>query len=115
MAGHPRFKELTENEVKLHDAKNADYAGAGDPLGNFNRVANILGSYPNLDHALPEVVALIYMLKQLDAALWMLSERREGKVENFSTRMGDVSVYAKLAIILHEEGKQPEYDFGGNI
>jgi len=46
---------------------------------------------------------MTYCLKQVDAALQMLSEGREGQVENVGTRLGDVSVYVKLARILHEE------------
>ncbi len=105
MTGHPRFKELTEQEQRLHDAKNTDYAHGGNPLGNFNRVGAILSLYPDLRLGSPTVIAMVYMLKQLDAALWMLNGQYEGKVENFGTRMGDVSCYAKLAIILHEEEK----------
>jgi len=108
MAGHPRFKEIAEEEQRLHDEKNADYAGGGDPLGNFNRVASILGLYPNLRLVDPTVVALVYMMKQLDAALWMLNGQYEGKVENVDTRLRDVHVYAKLARILHGE-KKPKY------
>lgn len=103
MSGHPRFRELTEDELRLHDEKNADYAGGGDPLGNFHRVADILANYPELDLADPTVVCIVYALKQLDAALWMLSEGYEGQVENVDTRLRDVHVYMKLARILHEE------------
>ena len=105
MSGHPRFTQLTEEEVKLHDAKNADYAGGGDPLGNFNRVANILSNYPGLPLDNPTVIALIYTLKQFDAVLWMLAKGYEGKVEGIGPKLGDVSIYSKLAIILHEEAK----------
>lgn len=103
MAGHPRFKQLTEAEQKLHDEKNEDYAKGGRPLGNFERVSKILGLYPNLKLSDPTVVALTYAMKQLDAALWMLNGEYEGKVENITTRLGDVSIYMKLAIICHEE------------
>lgn len=102
-AGHPDFIDMTLDELKLHSEKNKDYAQGGDPLGNFKRVAKILGQYPNLDLSKPEVVAIVYMMKQLDAALWMLSQDYEGKVENVDTRLCDVHVYAKLARILHKE------------
>lgn len=101
--GHPMFKKLTEDELALHSAKNSDYAKGGDPLGNFKRVGNILGQYPKLDLNDPTVVALTYMMKQLDAALWMLAKGYEGNVENIDTRLQDVHVYAKLARILHKE------------
>jgi len=101
--GHPMFYELTDAEKELHSAKNKDYAHGGDPLGNFNRVSNILGQYPNLDMSNPVNVAMVYALKQLDAALWMLNVGYDGEVESIGTRLRDVSVYMKLAIILHEE------------
>lgn len=101
--GHPRFHELTKLESELHNRKNADYARGGDPLGNFYRVADILDNYPKLDLGNPVVVALCYMLKQLDCALWMLNEGFEGDVEGFCERMFDVGVYAKLTQVLREE------------
>ncbi len=101
--GHPDFLKLTEDELQLHSSKNRDYAQGGDPLGNFKRVASILANYPNLDLSKPEIVALVYMFKQLDAALWMLSQGYEGKTENIDTRLRDVHVYGKLARILHKE------------
>lgn len=105
-AGHPDFIDMTLDELKLHSEKNKDYAQGGDPLGNFKRVAKILSNYPNLKLSDPTVVALVYMFKQLDAALWMLSQSYEGKVENVDTRLCDVHVYAKLARILHRETQQ---------
>lgn len=99
--GHPDFTQITVDELALHSAKNHDYARGGDPLGNFNRVATILALYPNLKLGTPIVVALVYMLKQLDAALWMLSQGFEGDVENIDTRLTDVHVYAKIARLIH--------------
>ena len=96
------FIKLAYEEIELHNRKNADYTQGGDPLGNFNRVADILMPY-DLDMSLPECVAAVYMLKQLDAALWMIAQDYEGSVENVATRLQDVSVYAKLMSILHDQ------------
>lgn len=101
--GHPRFYELSKMEAQLHSDKNHDYALGGDPLGNFKREAAILSLYPNLDHSDPAVVALLNMMKQLDAALWMLSNKHNPIIEGPVQRLADVSVYAKLAMILLEE------------
>ena len=101
MKGHPLFYELTEEEIKLHDEKNADYAGGGDPLGNFKRVSALLKIW-GFDIS-PTLVALIYALKQQDAYMWMLSQGYEGKVENIDTRLRDDHVYKKIARILHRE------------
>lgn len=101
--GHPKYLELTEQELQLHSAKNRDYARGGDPLGNFKRVSAIKQLYPGIDWTTPTAVAVSYMLKQLDAALWMLAQHFEGDVENIDTRLQDVHVYAKIARITHAE------------
>jgi len=99
--GHPAFYRMTEDEATLHDQKNRDYARGGDPLGNFKRVSAVLKTWGfNIS---PELVACIYMLKQLDCAMWMQLQGYEGDVETFDTRMQDVHVYAKLARILRKE------------
>ena len=100
---HPRFIDLTIDEMDLHSRKNADYAKGGDPLGNFNRVANILSNYPNLDLSRPSIVVWIYLMKQLDAVLWMMSQNYVGQVEGIQDRLRDIHVYAKLIRILEEE------------
>lgn len=105
--GHPEFITMTLDELRLHSEKNYDYAREGPALGNFLRVAAILKQYPGLDPGDPAVVAVTYMLKQLDAFLWMKSGGYEGDVETRDVRLRDVHVYAKLARILDSEG--PEY------
>lgn len=105
MNGHPRFYELTKQENELHDKKNHDYASGGDPLGNFKRVSAIKRNYPKMDWASPEGTALDYMLKQLDAALWLMSQGHEAKCEGVPQRLQDISVYVKLAQVLYEEGQ----------
>jgi len=79
--GHESFVHMTLDELTLHDKKNFDYAGFGDPLGNFHRVGKILELYPNLKLSDPSIVAIVYALKQLDAALWLKNTNREGQVE----------------------------------
>ena len=101
--GHPKYLELTDDELQLHSEKNSDYTKGGDPLGNFRRVADILSHYPGLDLSAPTVVSLIYMMKQLDAALWMLSQDYEGAVETVDKRLRDSHIYIKIARILAEE------------
>jgi len=104
-SGHPLYLKLTEDELRLHSAKNRDYARGGDALGNFKRVADILSNYPGLKLSDPKVVALVYAMKQLDAVLWMLSQSFDGGVENIGTRLGDCYVYFKIARVLYEEEK----------
>jgi hypothetical protein len=105
--GHPDFIDMTMDELDLHDRKNNDYAGSDDngnsPLGNFIRVASILSNYPDLKLSDPTVVAVVYALKQLDAALWLMNTGREGQVESIDDRLKDIHVYVKLARILYKE------------
>lgn len=106
--GHPFFYAQTEAEEDLHSRKNYDYARGGNPLGNFNRVASILSLYPNLDHTDPVVVAIVYALKQWDAALWMLNSGHSSVTgEGLHERFGDVSIYAKLARCILKDREAP--------
>ncbi len=101
--GHPFFYVQLAEERKLHSEKNHDYAKGGDALGNFKRVSSILALYPGLDLSNPVVVCLVYMLKQLDAVLWGLSQKITHKVEGYHPRLQDISIYAKIArCILHD-------------
>lgn len=97
--GHPMFYKLTEEEKELHSVKNYDYAAGGHPLGNFTRVSTIKRLYPNMDWASPEGVAATYLLKQLDAAFWLMSGGHKAKVEGPITRWRDISVYSKIIMI----------------
>ena len=97
------YKELTQKELELYQKKNKDYTQGGDRFGNFKRVSCILSLYPKLNLAGPQVIVMVYLLKQLDSVLWMLSEGYEGEVENVDTRLTDVYVYAKIARLLGEK------------
>ncbi|MBE3137618.1 MAG: hypothetical protein IMZ43_09565 [Thermoplasmata archaeon] len=102
--GHPDFYRLCEEEMDLHSRKNHDYAAGGNPLGNFNRVSAILAMYPGLKPSDPAVVAITYLMKQLDASLWMLSNGHTAQVEGQKERWQDISVYSKIISILISEG-----------
>lgn len=101
--GHPRFYEIQEELAQLYSDKNHDYAVGGDPLGNFKRRGVIYSLYPGLDLSDPEVVAIVDLMKQLDAALWFLSNKHKAKVEGKRGRMKDVAVYSVIDMILEEE------------
>jgi len=101
--GHRRVYEILEELAKLHSDKNHDYAVGGNPLGNFYRRAAIYGLYPGLDLSDPEVIAIVDLMKQLDAALWFLSNKHEAKVEGKRGRMRDVAVYSVIDMVLEEE------------
>lgn len=102
--GHPEFIPLMVQLMELHSKKNHDYAGGGDPLGNFNRVAMILQLYQGkFPYDSAQGVAMIYMLKQLDAVLWMLSQGTVAQVEGLDSRLADISVYASLVRCMERE------------
>lgn len=101
--GHKDFIPLMLKDIELHSKKNFDYAAGGDPLGNFYRVANFLSNYPKLQLSEPAVVALVYALKQVDAVFWMLSNGHTAVVEGLTDKLRDISVYAKLALLILEE------------
>ena len=94
------YEQLTMEELNLYQKKNKDYTQCGDKYGNFNRVSRILALYPKLNLSNPKVVCMTYLLKQLDCALWMLSEGYDGTVENIDARLTDVHIYAKIARLL---------------
>ena len=97
------YEQLTQQELELYQAKNNDYTKGGCPYGNFERVASILSLYPKLKLSDPRIVAMVYLMKQLDSCLWMLSEGYEGEVENIDTRLTDVHVYAKIIRLLGDK------------
>ena len=96
------FKELSADEDQLFEAKNKGYTKGGDPFGNFKRRAVILGLYPGLDLSKPEVVALVDKTKQMDAAMWMMSQGYEDSIEPSDKRWRDDSVYGKIIRLLRK-------------
>lgn len=101
--GHKDFIPMALEEIKLHSYKNYDYAFGGKPTGNFDRVAEILAMYPGLKLRSAPVVAIVYLLKQLDSALWLQANGHSAKVEGAAERWMDIAVYAKLISILDKE------------
>lgn len=102
--GHPRFYEILDELRGLHDRKNHDYAKGGKPTGNFDRVSSILAKYPGFPLDTSWGVAVVYMMKQLDAALWMLTQGHESQTgESVGQRLRDVACYAILAELMYEE------------
>ncbi len=107
--GHPRFYELVKEITDLHDRKNTDYASGTKegPLGNFDRVSVIMKLYPGFDWDSPFGVAMVYMLKQLDAAFTLRSQKRESVTgEPVASRLRDVSVYSLIGQIQLEEEQE---------
>ena len=70
--GHPKFNKFMKEQMRLHSIKNYQYAGMGNPLGNFARVAEIMKQYPNFDNRRPEATVMMYILKHFDRIMWDL-------------------------------------------
>jgi hypothetical protein len=101
--GHPDFLPKFLAMIKLHSEKNHDYAKGGNPLGNFNRVSNMLYQW---GFGLPPyAVAMVYILKQVDCVGNMIGQDYEGSVEGISGRLQDIAVYATLIDILYKEAQ----------
>lgn len=104
--GHPRFYEILKDLALLHERKNTDYAAGGvqGPLGNFERCATIMSLYPGMEWGTRIGVALAYMLKQLDAALMLLSQKRNSVTgEGVPERLKDVATYSVIGMVISEE------------
>lgn len=108
--GHPRFHELLDEIRQLHSEKNFDYAEGGSQgaLGNFHRISAIAKLYPESPAwGTATGVALTYMLKQLDAALMMLTTGKKSKTgEPIGSRLRDIAIYALIAMIIEEEASK---------
>lgn len=108
--GHPEFLPTVLKLLQLHNDKNHDYAKGGNPLGNFERVGRIKALYPEIDWSSPEAVAISYMLKQFDAALWGRNSRIQAKVEGEYSRWQDVAVYAMIVMCMLKDRETAHED-----
>jgi hypothetical protein len=98
--GHPDYIPDMVKLMELHSKKNYDYAHGGDPLGNFDRVAEHFKMYPNLKNSDRVVVAITYAFKQIDAILHALDVGYNPEVDSLDARFQDVVVYFELARIM---------------
>ena len=112
--GHPDFIPNAVEAIRLHSDKSWDYAGEGDPLGNFNRVAAMCDALFTDGNPLdlsdpqrnkPLMVLLTYMAKQFDAIIDATGHGRAMKVEELSGKLTDISIYAQLGRIMVENAR----------
>jgi len=107
--GHGNFIPLMLELMELHSKKNYAYAHGGKPLGNFDRRSSIAARYNNIDNggyldlSDPVVVSVWDMFKQIDAAMWQLSQGYNDDIEGVRSRLRDVVVYGALAILMLDE------------
>lgn len=94
------FLEITLEELELHSRKNKGYTHGGDPLGNFNRVSALKKQYHGIDWESPMGTALDYYLKQFDAFMWMMCQHYEDESEGIGGRLGDMSIYTKIMMVI---------------
>lgn len=85
---NPKFTDHLERMAAVHDAKNHDYAEAGDPLSNFKFAATVAGT---------DTDTVFRVL--LGVKLARLNELLKGKTpkhESIDDSLLDLSVYAAL-------------------
>lgn len=105
--GHPMFYKILREIAELHSRKNKDYATMAEPWGNFERVAEIAKRYGLITAGNErEKVAIIYMLKQLDAVLKLVGSGQKGEVEGVPERLRDIAVYAPIIEIMYRETEE---------
>lgn len=94
--GHPAFNDMMISQMELHDRKNKNYAGGGNPLGNFLRVAKIMSSYPNIPHGDPATAVIGMVIKQWDNILWAMNTGRFYSEGSIDEHLADISVYMNI-------------------
>lgn len=95
--GFKRFKEIQEEQFKLHTAKNHDYS-AGDYFGNLKASKEF-----GIDPMLGIIVRLIDKLSRLSSFVQQgVLEVKDEKIED---TLNDISVYAVIARILYEHNR----------
>ena len=91
--GHPDFAKYLLEDIKLHSAKNFSYAHGGPPLGNFQRVANIMSNYPKFPIDKPKGVLYMNMMKQLDSIMWAMCNEKTPPKDHEQ----DLTIYSGIA------------------
>lgn len=103
--GHKKFYKIIEELKEIHSKKNFDYAGMGDPLGNFKRCGQMTKALFKNDKNKELKIALCYMSKHFDAVMDMVGQGRKFKVENLKDKFKDLAIYSILCIIMLEENE----------
>lgn len=98
---NPRFTELVQDMISLHDRKNAGYAGHDqeDPLKNF-RLAELMGVAPSTGC----LVRMGDKFARLSSLARQASNEQVGESPVDTAR--DLAVYALLYICLWEEEQE---------
>ena len=101
--GHPKFYKIVEELKDLHSRKNFDYAGTGDPLGNFDRCGQMMKAVLSEGGFEELKVLLVYMSKQFDGVIDMIGKNRTAQVEGIKDKLTDIAIYAIIGRIIYEE------------
>jgi hypothetical protein len=97
--GHPKFKEYTEEMVKVHSEKNHDYADQSDPLSNFRVVNELVKGIPDC----PFKVAFTRLIEKILRISQIATKGNKVADETLSDSLMDGANYCILSRILIEE------------
>jgi len=97
--GHPKFKEYTEEMVKIHSQKNHDYADQSDPLNNFRIVNELVKDIPDC----PFKVAFTRLIEKILRISQIAKKGNQVTNETLIDSLMDGANYCILARILIEE------------
>ena len=96
MARNPKFVELLDEILALHDAKNHDYANDADPLSNFRQSEQF---------GVPAFQGVMVRLSDKWSRACQLVGGKSPKNESLRDTLVDMAVYSLIAVILHDEGR----------
>lgn len=98
--GHPRFYELVEEMIDLHNRKNANYAKDSNPLSNFEECESF---------GVPaHIGAMVRMSDKWSRLVQLMGGKKDMVGEPMKDTLRDFAVYCLLEIILLERYEKQE-------
>ena len=91
--GHPRFKQLADEEVAEHNAKSGKYNTGEDPLGNWRLVVPKMRPWEGCYARLTEKIARLFAVVNSPAM----------SPYDLQEILKEIAVYCKLVRILFDE------------
>jgi len=89
------IKESFKRRLEIHVRKSHDYASTQEILGNFKRVASLLGTL-KVDPSCPKGVAIIYIMLKIDRLCNLIFWGKKPKNESIQDTIDDLKNYCDL-------------------